>query len=48
MIAPYTFRVFRGGGWSFYAALCRAAFRFGDAPGYRGLSLSFRCARRRK
>jgi formylglycine-generating enzyme required for sulfatase activity len=39
-----SFRVFRGGSWSFVAALCRSALRNWDSPGYRGNSLGFRVA----
>jgi len=30
------FRVYRGGGWSDFPWICRSAFRFRAAPGYRG------------
>ncbi|MCO6454046.1 MAG: SUMF1/EgtB/PvdO family nonheme iron enzyme [Pirellulaceae bacterium] len=38
-------RVYRGGGWRYGASLCRAAFRYGREPGYRGGDLGFRPAR---
>jgi formylglycine-generating enzyme required for sulfatase activity len=37
-------RVHRGGGWSGGAADCRSAYRFWDAPSYRGDYLGFRVA----
>jgi len=37
-------RVFRGGGWSFDAAFCRAAYRLGRSPTNRRLLLGFRLA----
>jgi formylglycine-generating enzyme required for sulfatase activity len=37
-------RVYRGGGWLFNAAYCRAASRSLSVPSYRGLSLGFRPA----
>ncbi len=38
-------RVVRGGGWGYDARGCRAAIRYGNAPGYRGHALGFRLAR---
>ena len=38
-------RVFRGGGWWYYAGSCRSAFRNYDVPSYRSGSLGFRVAR---
>jgi formylglycine-generating enzyme required for sulfatase activity len=35
-------RVFRGGGWYFYAGHCRSAFRFYDAPSDRVSAVGFR------
>jgi len=37
-------RVYRGGSWSSFAARCRAAYRGGDAPGFRNRILGFRPA----
>jgi formylglycine-generating enzyme required for sulfatase activity len=37
-------RVIRGGSWIDYAALCRAAYRHGDEPGFRSYDLGFRPA----
>lgn len=37
-------RVYRGGGWLYAARYCRAAHRFGDAPGDRATYLGFRLA----
>jgi len=39
-----SFRVFRGGGWRFGAAICRSALRSGDDPSGRGDALGFRVA----
>ena len=36
-------RVLRGGGWYSYAALVRAANRYGHAPAYRDFDIGFRC-----
>ncbi len=38
-------RVYRGGGWSYFAVLCRSAGRTGVAPGYRFYDLGFRLLR---
>jgi formylglycine-generating enzyme required for sulfatase activity len=38
-------RVIRGGGWLYGAELCRSAYRYWNAPGYRGSNLGFRLAR---
>jgi formylglycine-generating enzyme required for sulfatase activity len=38
------YRVYRGGSWSNGAAICRAASRYGNAPGYRNDFLGFRPA----
>jgi len=38
-------RVFRGGSWDEEPTFARAASRFGEFPGYAGLSLGFRLAR---
>lgn len=38
-------RVFRGGSWDNRPGNCRSAFRDGDVPSYRSLSLGFRLAR---
>ena len=40
-----SFRVFRGGGWGFYASLCRSSVRFIDSPGDRSSNLGFRLLR---
>ncbi|MCP4700099.1 MAG: SUMF1/EgtB/PvdO family nonheme iron enzyme [Gammaproteobacteria bacterium] len=40
-----SFRVFRGGGWYDSPRLVRSAFRFRNAPDYRGAYLGFRLAR---
>ncbi len=40
-----SFRVCRGGGWSYVAAYGRASFRYGYDPGYRGGHLGFRLVR---
>jgi formylglycine-generating enzyme required for sulfatase activity len=40
-----SYRVYRGGGWSDGAGLCRAAYRNGFTPDYRGIALGFRLAR---
>jgi formylglycine-generating enzyme required for sulfatase activity len=37
-----SFRVYRGGSWSFRAGSCRAADRLGNTPGYRDYGLGFR------
>jgi formylglycine-generating enzyme required for sulfatase activity len=37
-------RVFRGGGWSGGAAVCRSADRYWDAPEFRNFNLGFRVA----
>lgn len=37
-------RVIRGGSWVISARYVRAAFRDGNHPGFRGLSLGFRCS----
>jgi formylglycine-generating enzyme required for sulfatase activity len=38
-------RVFRGGCWNFDGTSCQAAFRYGNSPTYRNLSIGFRLAR---
>jgi formylglycine-generating enzyme required for sulfatase activity len=38
-------RVFRGGCWNFDSTSCQAAFRYGNSPTYRNLSIGFRLAR---
>ncbi len=38
-------RVLRGGGWFLYAAYCRSASRYYDAPGYSNVGIGFRVAR---
>ena len=40
-----SYRMFRGGGWWYYAGSCRSAFRNYDVPSYRSGSLGFRVAR---
>ena len=40
-----SFRVFRGGGWSFISQNCRSAFRSGFSPGSRSHYLGFRVLR---
>ena len=40
-----SFRVFRGGGWSFISQDCRSAFRSGFSPGSRSHYLGFRVLR---
>jgi formylglycine-generating enzyme required for sulfatase activity len=40
-----SFRVGRGGSWSLPARLCRSAYRYGRAPGFRLYVLGFRVAR---
>lgn len=40
-----TYRVIRGGGWSFGASSCRTTNRSGDSPDIRSFSLGFRFAR---
>ncbi len=40
-----TYRMFRGGGWNYYAWNCRSAFRGRDDPGFRGDRSGFRVAR---
>ena len=35
-------RVFRGGGWNFYARLCRVSYRYSYFPSRRGYNLGFR------
>ncbi len=37
-------RVGRGGNWDYYAVHCRAAYRYGNAPGYSATNIGFRCA----
>jgi formylglycine-generating enzyme required for sulfatase activity len=37
-------RVTRGGSWDIIAGLCRAAFRYGNVPGFRYFNLGFRVA----
>ena len=39
-----SYRVFRGGCWSDNARVCRPAYRYGNAPGYRLYDLGFRVA----
>jgi formylglycine-generating enzyme required for sulfatase activity len=39
-----SYRVLRGGGWSFTASYCRVSGRGGSSPGYRGGSYGFRLA----
>ena len=39
MITTYTVR---GGGWYIDPEYCRSAYRYGNGPGYRDLSLGFR------
>ena len=39
-----SFRVFRGGGWSYGARGCRSAFRYFNSPQYRFNPLGFRVA----
>jgi len=43
--ASGSIRVYRGGCFVFFARLCRSAYRYGRAPGYRNVSLGFRAAR---
>ena len=45
-VSDYTgsYRVFRGGGWSYGAGLCRVAFRNYSTPPYRSYYLGFRLA----
>ena len=43
--AAGSFRVYRGGGWSYSPQNCRSAFRNGDAPEFRGNCLGFRVFR---
>jgi len=40
-----SYRVFRGGSWSFFARILRSANRGGDSPGSRGSDLGFRLLR---
>jgi formylglycine-generating enzyme required for sulfatase activity len=40
-----SFRVLRGGGWSYVAVYCRSANRYGDSPGFRDDDLGFRLVR---
>ena len=39
-----SFRVLRGGSWSYYAQYCRAAYRSSNAPGYSNNHIGFRLA----
>ena len=39
-----SYRVFRGGGWRYFAALCRSAYRGWSPPVARDYSLGFRVA----
>ena len=39
-----SYRVFRGGGWTFFPGYCRSASRYGISPGHRYGSLGFRVA----
>ncbi|MGH9840269.1 MAG: SUMF1/EgtB/PvdO family nonheme iron enzyme [Blastocatellia bacterium] len=43
--ATGSYRVSRGGEWDYYAAHCRSAIRYENAPGDRGDSLGFRLVR---
>ena len=44
--ATGSYRVYRGGGWSSVAVLCRSAVRGdGQRPGYRGYNLGLRVSR---
>ena len=38
-------RVARGGGWGYYARLCRSAFRSGESPSLADYSIGFRLVR---
>jgi len=40
-----SYRVWRGGNWSYYSIECRASYRFGDNPVNSGISIGFRVAR---
>jgi formylglycine-generating enzyme required for sulfatase activity len=40
-----SYRVLRGGGWSFPAPYCRVAYRVNNSPGYRDGNLGFRLLR---
>jgi len=42
---PDSLRVLRGGSWSFYARLCRSAFRVWLSPSSRHINLGFRVLR---
>ena len=44
--AGASLRVIRGGGWYSDAWYCRAAYRYWNAPAFRGTDLGFRPARR--
>lgn len=44
--ASGSYRVLRGGYWSFDASYCRAAYRYGNGPGYTFSGLGFRTVRR--
>ena len=37
-----SFRMYRGGSWSYLARSCRLSFRGSGTPGYRGISLGLR------
>jgi formylglycine-generating enzyme required for sulfatase activity len=43
--APGSYRVIRGGGWSYDAVYCRSASRHWDSPGIRFVNLGFRLVR---
>ncbi|AEE48356.1 SUMF1/EgtB/PvdO family nonheme iron enzyme [Haliscomenobacter hydrossis] len=39
-----SYRIYRGGGWGFYAGRCRVSFRHRDVPTFRSNGLGFRLA----
>jgi len=43
--SPETYRVLRGGNWSYLAHVCRAANRFNYTPDYSSNSFGFPCVR---
>jgi formylglycine-generating enzyme required for sulfatase activity len=43
--SEHTYRIWRGGGWSYDAGYCRSAYRDSWRPGFRVDGLGFRIAK---